>query len=183
MIGAQQAEQSSSVPDTAVVTRDNGQREARVVIATSGGISLGSYQAGVNWGLVELLRRAQVDDTLRTQIAQSGMAIPRIVGLSGASAGTINSLMSALHYCRGGSRVLPEESLFWRTWVDVGWRELMPYGSKVQPPEYGLIDRAYFTDVLLPRIKSELVKEGRAGCYVQVAASLTKQLSDRKSVV
>lgn len=161
---------------------NDNNREARVVIATSGGISLGSYQAGVNWGLVELLRRAQMDDTLQRMIRSSGMALPRIVGLSGASAGTINSILSAMHYCRSGGRILPERSLFWRTWVDVGWRELMPYGSKVTPPEYGLIDRAYFSDVLLKRLQAELELPGRPGCNLQVAASLTKQLSAKEEV-
>ncbi|MGQ0643496.1 MAG: patatin-like phospholipase family protein [Gemmatimonadaceae bacterium] len=149
--------------------------EARVVLATSGGISLGSYQAGVNWGLVELLRRVQSDDTLRNMIAESRTAIPRIVGLSGASAGTINSLMSAIHYCTAGEHIRPEESLFWRTWVDVGWRQLMPVGSIVRPPEYGVIDRDYFQRVLLPRLASSLTKPGRLGCQVQIAGSLTKQ--------
>ncbi len=176
------SQQTATASNVTTVPEDQSDREARVVIATSGGISLGSYQAGVNWGLVELLRRAQMDDTLRSQIARSGMATPRIVGLSGASAGTINSIMSAMHYCRDGGRVLPEESLFWRTWVDVGWRELMPYGSKVQPPEYGLIDRAYFSDVLLERLRSDLSLPGRPGCSVQVAASLTKQLSAKEEV-
>lgn len=149
--------------------------EARVVLATSGGISLGSYQAGVNWGLVELLRRAQTDDTLRRMIAASGTAIPRIVGMSGASAGTINSLMSAIHYCTAGGHIRPEESLYWKVWVDVGWRQLMPAGSIVRPPEYGVIDREYFQAVLLPRLASSLKNPGRAGCDVQVAGSLTKQ--------
>jgi len=154
--------------------RANG-AEARVVLATSGGISLGSYQAGVNWGLVELIRRAQTDDTLRKMIGESGTALPRIVGLSGASAGTINSLMSAIHYCRAGGNIRPEESLYWKVWVDVGWRQLMPLGSIVRPPEYGVIDRSYFQNVLLPRLASELKKDGRPGCDVQVAGSLTKQ--------
>jgi predicted acylesterase/phospholipase RssA len=159
---------------TQTEARANG-AEARVVLATSGGISLGSYQAGVNWGLVELLRRTQTDDTLRRMIAQSGTALPRLVGFSGASAGTINSLMSAIHYCTAGANIRPEESLYWKIWVDVGWRQLMPVGSIVRPPEYGVIDRSYFQDVLLPRLASALQKEGRAGCNVQVAGSLTKQ--------
>lgn len=149
--------------------------EARVVLATSGGISLGSYQAGVNWGLVELLRRAQTDDTLRRMIAASRTSLPRIVGFSGASAGTINSLMSAIHYCSAGDHIRPEESLYWNVWVDVGWRQLMPAGSIVRPPEYGLIDREYFQKVLLPRLAASLKSPGRAGCDVMVAGSLTKQ--------
>jgi predicted acylesterase/phospholipase RssA len=149
--------------------------DARVVLATSGGISLGSYQAGVNWGLVELLRRAQSDSALRALIMQSGMAIPRLVGLSGASAGTINSLMSAIHYCTGGGRIAPEQSLYWRIWVDVGWQQLMPYGSQVRAPEFGLVDRAYFASTLLPRLGAALAEPGRAGCAVEVAASLTRQ--------
>lgn len=149
--------------------------EARVVLATSGGISLGSYQAGVNWGLVELLRRAQVDDSLRRMIAASGTAMPRVVGFSGASAGTINSLMSAMHYCTAGGAIVPEQSLYWKTWVDVGWRQLMPNGAKVRAPEYGLIDRRYFETVLLERLRSALALPGRPGCQVEVAGSLTKQ--------
>ncbi|MEW5916020.1 MAG: patatin-like phospholipase family protein, partial [Gemmatimonadota bacterium] len=164
---------AQSVPQTSV-DHANG-AEARVVLATSGGISLGSYQAGVNWGLVELLRRVQTDDTLRKMITDSRTALPRIVGLSGASAGTINSLMSAIHYCTAGEHIRPEESLFWKTWVDVGWRQLMPAGSIVRPPEYGLIDREYFVKVLLPRLASGLKNTGRPGCEVQIAGSLTKQ--------
>lgn len=149
--------------------------DARVVLATSGGISLGSYQAGVNWGLVELLRRTQVDDSLRAMIMASGTALPRLVGFSGASAGTINSLMSAIHYCTAGDAIRPEESLYWRTWVDVGWRQLMPNGARVRAPEYGLIDRQYFESVLLDRLRTALARPGRPGCTVQVAGSLTKQ--------
>jgi predicted acylesterase/phospholipase RssA len=149
--------------------------EARVVLATSGGISLGSYQAGVNWGLVELIRRVQLDDSLRVLMNASQKAIPRIVGFSGASAGTINSLMSSLHYCAAATSIRPEESLYWRTWVDVGWRQLMPNGARVRAPEYGLIDRQYFESVLLDRVKQAAAQPGRPGCAVQVAGSVTRQ--------
>ncbi|MGQ0647549.1 MAG: patatin-like phospholipase family protein [Gemmatimonadaceae bacterium] len=150
-------------------------QEVRVVIATSGGISLGSYQAGVNWGLVELLRRTQVDDSLRQMILASATALPKVVGFSGASAGTINSLMSAIHYCTDGDAIPPEESLYWKTWVDVGWRQLMPNGSMVRPQELGLIDRKYFETVLLARLRAGLGHRGRPGCELQVAGSLTRQ--------
>jgi predicted acylesterase/phospholipase RssA len=163
----------ATAPLRAQVT--NGDPEARVVIATSGGISLGSYQAGVNWGLVELLRRTQVDDTLRRMVQASGTAAPRIVGFGGASAGTINSLMSAIHYCTSADRIRPEESLYWKIWVDVGWRQLMPNGSAVRSPEYGLIDRRYFETVLLERLRAGMRARGRPGCDVEVAGSLTKQ--------
>lgn len=149
--------------------------EARVVIATSGGISLGSYQAGVNWGLVELLRRTQVDDSLRAMVKASGTALPSLVGLSGASAGTINALMSAIHYCTAGGEIRPEASLYWKTWVDVGWRQLIPNGSRVRPGELGLIDRQYFETVLLDRLRAALGERGRPGCSLQVAGSLTRQ--------
>lgn len=149
--------------------------EARIVLATSGGISLGSYQAGVAWGLIEPLRLSQTDDSLRSLLASSGQALPRLVGLSGASAGTINSLMSAIHYCTAGPPIPPEASLFWRTWVDVGWRQLMPHGARVRVPELGLIDREYFESVLLGRLRRALAAPGRAGCALPVAGSLTKQ--------
>ncbi|MGQ0765216.1 MAG: patatin-like phospholipase family protein [Gemmatimonadota bacterium] len=162
-------------PCAGVAQNGDGDPEARVVIATSGGVSLGSYQAGVNWGLVELLRRTQVDDTLRRLVQASGMFSPRIVGFSGASAGTINALMSATHYCTDDDRIQPEESLYWKTWVDVGWKQLIPNGTVVRAPEYGLVDRRYFETVLLHRLRSALEQPGRPGCELEVAGSLTKQ--------
>jgi len=92
----------------------------RYVFAVKGGISLGSYEAGLNWTYIEHLRslRSQKKAKLDTFV--------------GASAGSINTLLSALRYCQDDSFGSKENSmtLFRKTW-DVGIQDFieMP-GSK-----------------------------------------------------
>lgn len=53
-------------------------------ITISGGLSLGSYEAGMNWVFVEWLRHKR----------ENGKA--HLTGVTGASAGAINALFSAI---------------------------------------------------------------------------------------
>lgn len=87
-----------------------------VVMTVSGGISKGAYQGGLNWALVAHMRQ---DPHLRLE------------GVSGASAGNINSLLTVLEYCRTGSTT-PRESLFWKIWIQTGIDDLMPPFDEVR---------------------------------------------------
>lgn len=79
-----------------------------VSLTVSGGVSLGAYEAGFLFHALDELRRDQGRE-LRL--------------LTGASAGSLNALLAALGACgeRGGA---PARSLFWRTWVPVGFDQL-----------------------------------------------------------
>ncbi|MEO7779776.1 MAG: patatin-like phospholipase family protein [Fibrobacteria bacterium] len=74
----------------------------------SGGVSLGSYQAGYLFYATEWLKR-----TPRFQVNL----------VTGASAGSINALLTVLSLCGEGTTD-PESSPFWKAWVPIGIDQL-----------------------------------------------------------
>lgn len=86
-------------------------RPARTALSltVSGGVSLGAYEAGFLYYALELSR------------ANPGLFDVRLA--TGASAGSINALLSLLSSCQGEPEP-PRQGLFWRTWVPVGFRQL-----------------------------------------------------------
>lgn len=82
---------------------------SKTAIVTSGGVSLGSYKAGF------LLRLTQF-------ISQSN-SVNSIDILSGASAGSLNSLLTVDALCNSQNSHF-DESLYYKMWVPVGINEL-----------------------------------------------------------
>ena len=80
-------------------------------LTVSGGVSLGSYQAGF---LYYILAANQ----------QNAGAGPVLKVATGASAGSANALM-ALRYACGGLPLDPRQSLFARVWLPMGFHELL----------------------------------------------------------
>src|SRR5262245_1039878 len=78
-------------------------------LTISGGVSLGAYQAGYLY--------------YATHAVQHDAGAPPLRLLTGASAGSLNALITALTLCRA-ERPDPADSLFWQAWIDVGYREL-----------------------------------------------------------
>ena len=76
---------------TAAAAEDDSRLEDGYALTLSGGVSLGSYEAGLNWTLVRLFRARMEEMLLRRR--------PRLVGVTGASAGSINALLVAALYC------------------------------------------------------------------------------------
>src|SRR5436305_11102764 len=74
-------------------------------ITISGGVSLGSYEAGLVYYMVEVMR------------LNASAATPRMV--TGASAGSVNGFMTILQSC-GAAIPDPEASLFWNAWIPLG---------------------------------------------------------------
>ncbi|WP_246137041.1 patatin-like phospholipase family protein [Myxococcus llanfairpwllgwyngyllgogerychwyrndrobwllllantysiliogogogochensis] len=79
-----------------------------VSLTVSGGVSLGVYEAGFLYYALASSRGSQRVD-LRL--------------LTGASAGSLNSLLAVLAAC-GVEAPSPEKSLFWRTWIPIGFDRL-----------------------------------------------------------
>ncbi len=69
---------------------------------------MGSYEAGLLYYLIENAKRA---DDVRPLIS------------TGASAGSINSFISAFHRCTD-KKFSPSESLFWKTWIPLNVKKL-----------------------------------------------------------
>ncbi|WP_163867492.1 patatin-like phospholipase family protein [Myxococcus eversor] len=79
-----------------------------VSLTVSGGVSLGVYEAGFLYYALASSRGSQRVD-LRL--------------LTGASAGSLNSLLAVMAAC-GAEAPSPEKSLFWRTWIPIGFDRL-----------------------------------------------------------
>src|SRR5262245_15433787 len=89
--------------------RPEPQRPDALSLTVSGGVSLGAYQAGYLYFAIETTRRHVERPPLRL--------------VTGASAGSINTLTAVLAACQP-SGTDPDQSLFWRSWVDLGFHEL-----------------------------------------------------------
>jgi predicted acylesterase/phospholipase RssA len=89
-------------------------RARALAITVSGGVSLGAYEAGYLYYLTETLKRNPTAYTLRA--------------VTGASAGSANGLLALLSMCSPPD-LDPSQSLFFRTWTDVGLDELYVPGE------------------------------------------------------
>jgi predicted acylesterase/phospholipase RssA len=83
-------------------------------ITISGGVSLGSYEAGLVYYVVEGMR------------LNPAAATPRVV--TGASAGSVNGFITILQSC-GGDFPDPATSLLFRTWIPLGLEKLHVKGQ------------------------------------------------------
>ncbi|MDH5637421.1 MAG: patatin-like phospholipase family protein [Nitrospinota bacterium] len=102
-----------------------GERDYALTI--SGGISLGAYQAGFNWGFVSILKRLHA--------ARPAKDSYNLRAVSGASAGNINAFLTAITWMekdgaplRGsGQNII--NNWFYNTWIPVGLDTLFPGGK------------------------------------------------------
>jgi hypothetical protein len=139
-------------------------RASPYALTLSGGVSLGAYEAGINWALLKYLRSMAERDA-----SVDGKVLPDVVAITGASAGAINTLMSAISWCVDPEKVRstdiatrhPEltnavsKNLFFQSWIPIGKQELMPPRTKeglYRPGDYypsdGVLTRHAFTDVI-----------------------------------
>jgi len=85
----------------------------------SGGISLGAYEAGYNWALLKYMGH------IKHNSKNSDVDLKSIAG---ASAGAINTLMSAMAWCRSRNSFdinnTIEQNLFHDMWTDVDFEDL-----------------------------------------------------------
>jgi glucose/arabinose dehydrogenase len=165
----------------------------------SGGISLGAYEAGFNWAMLRLLKAQRAGAP-----ARDPSLLPQdLVAVTGASAGNINGVLTAIAWCQRDALDDEEglqKNVFWRTWVPVGWSNLFPWGKSCaryardagltslscQPgePAYqsddGLLTRRAFADVEAD-IKRRLADGDRfrSGCRLPVGVTVTKVTPER----
>lgn len=142
-------------------------------ITISGGVSLGIYEAGVNWAIVEAIKKSN-NRTLHS--------------VTGASAGAVNTVLTGLRYCEAGSSFASVfDNQFYRTW-NVQLADLLPerkdYGKLKlarigQPHESTILEDSVFSrSVYVERLLelSELVSDGkfRSGCEIDIAIIVTR---------
>lgn len=153
---------------TFVTVNSHAEREV-VPFSTviSGGVSLGAYEAGYNWAMIKMLNRVH---------ATGKLIKPELASVAGASAGSINSLLTALYWCQKEEIPLKngvEDNLFYDTWVNLGIEDLSILGT--DPKNKSTL----FTRKALVK-KGEKILEHmdkpiyRKGCEVPLGVSVTK---------
>ena len=150
-----------------------------VILTLSGGVSLGSYEAGVNWGLVEVFKQTQ-RDSLR-----SAWNLPRyhLSAATGASAGNINAFLAAIEWCRTTKPTPPDSSLFWKIWVRTGFDQLFPLARYSQKDTTrALFSRRYFHRVLFDTIAAAMrglpASAPPGPCAIPIGVTITRVAPD-----
>ncbi len=112
---------------TGNVFAEKNHQNRRVSIAISGGASKGSYEAGLNWAVVKLMRAAEKLTTL-----SGGEPRPvELASVAGASAGGINTILTGLAWCSrpasdGGIANSIDDNVFRSIWLRLDINSLLP---------------------------------------------------------
>ena len=96
------------------------QKQENFSLVISGGISLGAYEAGYNWALLKYM----------TYLKHHNPNLHiHMKSIAGASAGAINTLISAMSWCRSKEELdtnnTIEDNLFYHMWTAVDFEDLL----------------------------------------------------------
>ena len=133
----------------------------------SGGVSLGAYESGYNWAMIKMLSKIRDN---------SKLAKPELHAVAGASAGSINALMTAMYWCQKEDvplRNSVEDNLFYETWGKLGIEDLAidgvdPDNQSALFTRKGLSQKA---DYILGQMNKPIF---RKGCEIPLGVSVTK---------
>lgn len=133
----------------------------------SGGVSLGAYESGYNWAMVRMLAKLK---------SMGSKFDPELRSVTGASAGSINALLTAMYWCQKESiplRNSVEDNLFYETWVNLGIEDLIIKGKDPENKS------TLFTRKELKNKASQIMEHMgkniyRNGCEVPIGFAVTK---------
>ena len=146
-------------------------------LTISGGISLGVYEAGLNWVIIEQLREGRLH----------GDNMARLLAITGASAGAINTLIAALRYCEvKNSASTVEGNLFNQTWRKIGIEGLLPDKAsdydKLEGHRDGILSRKVFAKVLTVLSEKAHSRIYRENCHLNLGLTVTRHVPEDKSI-
>jgi predicted acylesterase/phospholipase RssA len=133
----------------------------------SGGVSLGAYEAGYNWAMIKMLNNIK---------HESKIVSPKLRSVTGASAGSINALLTSMYWCQKPEvteKNSVEDNLFYSTWVELGLNDLIIKGRDVRNKST-LFSRKSLkksADAMLEHLEKPIYE---LGCEVPLGFSVTK---------
>jgi len=136
-------------------------------LVISGGVSLGAYEAGYNWAIIKMLTKV---------VKNKNLIKPQLKSVAGASAGSINALLSAMYWCQKESVPLHnsiDDNLFYETWVHLGIEDLIitgedPTNKSSLFTRRGLEKKG---EKIIEHLKKPIFKNG---CEVPLGVAVTK---------
>ena len=162
---------AAQLPDVKVWRLTDTSQVVDLAIASSGGVSIGAYQAGASWMFAELVKFMRDNPAQRARFRLPSF---RIAALSGASAGNINSLLLALQSCDASPAGPAERSALWDIWTQMGMSQLLPEKDGHGRVELGLLDRSLLSTVTKARLKLELGRPAIPDCFIPIVAMMSK---------
>jgi hypothetical protein len=166
---------SPSVPEL-------GQFDDPVTLTVSGGVSLGSYESGLAWTLVRLSKGTLTHEEVGHQ------RVPTILAITGASAGSLNSLLAGALWCEASddtTNLSVDQNLLREAWVSVGLDALLPSKPNTYVPDDGLLASAALMPVLnhvRERLFSPLGMRFQPGCRLPVGLTVTRVTPEKLGV-
>ena len=163
-------------------SRESEVSESALVI--SGGISLGNYEAGLNYIVAEFSGSTSYIDDL-----------PELKVITGSSAGAINALATAVHTCLkpNAGKNGPFNNLFRDIWIDVDLQTLLPkefstyqnlslggvepYGKASEISD-GVLSRQPFTNVIEQMRVLVETREFKDDCNLLIGLMVTKPIAE-----
>ena len=137
----------------------------------SGGVSLGAYEAGYNWAMVKML----------TNIREKSQRVePKLRSVTGASAGSINALLTAMYWCQDPELVKNSNIIndidnnhFYNTWVGLGLKDLIitDHNSSNKSTLFKREKLREASKFILEEMEKPIYKKG---CEVPLGFSVTK---------
>jgi predicted acylesterase/phospholipase RssA len=133
----------------------------------SGGVSLGAYEAGYNWAIINMM----------SELQEAGVWVePELSSIAGASAGAINALLSAMYWCQKDSVPLKnsvDDNLFYETWVNIGMKDLVVKGDDPENKSALLTLNGFEKkgDKIIEHLKQPIYKKN---CEVPLGIAVTK---------
>ncbi|WP_455202147.1 patatin-like phospholipase family protein [Kaarinaea lacus] len=152
----------------------------RVSYAISGGASKGAYEAGLNWAILQIMRY-ETGASYKDQVLKGKYRPFEAVSMTGASAGGINAILSAMAWCarpdaKGGITSLLNDNIFRNLWLAPDINTLLP--PTARSPIY------QFDDAVLARksliVAAEKLRElwdspvFRKDCRVPLGVTVTR---------
>jgi len=126
--------------------------EVPVTLTISGGASLGNYEAGFNWALTRLLKEIRRSGGFT--VGKGGLLgsantsevhyAPQLNSVTGASAGSINSLLTAIAWCQNAEADAQEtltDNLYWHVWTNIGISDLFPSNMSCEAYRQDMLER------------------------------------------
>lgn len=141
-------------------------------LTISGGASLGAYEAGFNWALLQYLK---VQRAGRDQVLFASDDRVELLAVTGASAGNMNAVLSAIQWCQydlSDTQDTAEDNLFWNTWVPPGWEGLFPENRKFREDD-GLLSRnAFLSGEQL--VKARVAQNRFRACQIHIGIPVSR---------
>lgn len=155
-----------------------------VALTVEGGGTLGSYEAGLTWALVQVFRQRR-DYSLRQALNPTARSLLESLptvdlrAAAGASAGSINAYIAANEWCSRDAAEPIDSSSFWRVWIPTGIRQLLPGRGRIgNRNEKAILSRRAFGDLFEILDRQWSHARYNSACTVLFGATVTRIQND-----